>query len=195
MCYHLRLKLPEHISKPRLGSHTNLQNYSGEKKRESKAEQTTFSHYFKVLCITAEFCSSQLFLELSPSLTELVRKEKIPSLKTTKPPNLNKWRAGRVRKKQRTCEKKSGLTNTTLVPPTPLPSAKFHRFTSQAVTLLRWIQPPHKKVTCASPKHRECFCNRSTNTPFSYPHDRQIYVVNSELMHTGSAQIRTRQKW
>ena len=128
MCYHLRLKLPENISEPQLGSHTNLHNYSREKKRKSRAEQTTFPHDFKALSITAEFCSSQLLLELSPILTELVRKEKISGLKITKTPNLNKWRAGRVRKKHRTCEKKAGLINSTLVPPTPLHSAKLYRF-------------------------------------------------------------------
>lgn len=85
MCYHLRLKLPENIPELQLGSHTNLQNYSGEKQRKSRAEQTTFSHDFKALSITAEFCSSQLLLELSPILTELVRKEKNTSFKNNKP--------------------------------------------------------------------------------------------------------------
>lgn len=147
LSYPLRLKLPENISQPQLGSHTNLQNYSGEKKRKNRAEQTTFSHDFKALSITAEFCSSQLLLELSPILTELVRKEKISSLKITKTLNLSKWRAGRARKQHRTCEKKAGLINSTSVPPTPLHSAKFYRFTSQVVILFPWIQPLKKRLT------------------------------------------------
>lgn len=144
MCYYLRLKLPENTSNPQLDSHTNLQNYSGEKRRKSRAAQTTSSHDFKAFSVTAEFCSSQLLLELSPILTELVRKEKISSLKITTPPNLCKWRAGRVRTKQRTREKKAGLTKSTLVPPTPLHTAKVYRFISQEITLLRRIQPLRK---------------------------------------------------
>lgn len=62
MRYHLKSKLPGNISKPHFGSHTNVQNYSGEKKRKSGAErteQTTFSQYFNA----EEFCSSQLLLK------------------------------------------------------------------------------------------------------------------------------------
>lgn len=139
---HLRLKLPGNICEPQLGSHANWQNYSGKRRRKAERNKLPFFHDFKALTTIVEFCSSQLLLDLSPTLTELVRKEKISSLKiTTTKQNKKKtkWRA--VRNKHRRSEKKAGLIITMVVPPTPLCSAKFYRCTSQAAILFWWILP------------------------------------------------------
>lgn len=125
LCHHLWLKLPWSILKLQSGSHTNIQNYSGEKRRKSRAEQTPSCHDFRAFSITAEFCSSQLLLELSPILTELVRKEKTSCLKITPPPTWvsgeqAEWESSTEQVKRKVASlKHTGASNT-------LHSAKFH---------------------------------------------------------------------
>lgn len=191
MGYHLRLKLPGNICEPQLGSHTNWQNYSGKRRRKAERNKLPFFHDFKALTTIVEFCSSQLLLDLSPTLTELVRKEKISSLKITTTKQNKKTLSGEQWETS-TEEVKRKLA--LLLPWWCLQ----HPCAQPSFTAVLHKQPSYfggfclsKEVKHACHKRHDYFHNKTTTTFLSYLHNTQIYIIISELMHTDCAQIHT----